>query len=140
MELPLTTEKLIQMTEQIRAERETNLHRAVRGGVSRPEYILERLQRDVQEAIERHSGQRHYSYTLVSYNDLHKRFGEEDVKKAALEMGKEYMATHFPAATSVTINYEYGICGSTHLGMLVNIHFTLPESSDQTSSHLGQPT
>ncbi len=140
MELPLTTEKLIEMTNQLQSEREANLHREIRGGVTRPEYILERLQEDIREAIEKKSGRTHYVYTINAYNYLHKRFGKEDVEKAAMEMGNEYRIMHFPAANAITIDYERNLFSSSgNDAMVVNIHFNLPSPSDQTSSHLGQP-
>jgi hypothetical protein len=139
MELPLTTEKLIEMMNKLRSEREANLHREIRGGVTKPEYILERLQEDIREAIEKKSGRTHYVYALNTYNYLHKRFGKEDVEKAAMEMGREYWRTHFPAANAVTIDYDSGIYGPLQPAMSLNIHFNLPSPSDQTSSHLGQP-
>lgn len=137
MELPLTLDKFIEMTNKLRSEREVNLHREVRGGVTRPEYILERLQEDVREAIEKKSGRTHFVYALNTYNYLHTRFGKEDVEKAAMEMGREYWMKHFPAANAITI--DYGIRGSLTPEMVVNIHFNLPSPSSQTSSHLGQP-
>jgi hypothetical protein len=140
MELPLTLDKFIEMMNKLQSEREATLHREIRGGVTRPEYILERLQEDVREAIEKKSGRTHYVYTINAYNYLHKRFGKEDVEKAAMEMGREYMAKYFPAANAITIDYGISIYGPLVHEMTVNIHFNLPVPSDQTSSHLGQPT
>lgn len=139
MELPLTREKLIQMTEQIRSQRDTDLHREVRGGITKPENILKQLQEDIKEAIEKNTGRTQYTYTLNSFNHLHDRFGKKDVEKAALEMGREYIATYFPAANAVTIDYGTSIYGSMLTTMSVNIHFNLPPPSDQTNSRLGQP-
>lgn len=139
MELPLTREKFIEMTAEIRAQRETALEREVRGGVARAEFILNRLKEEVQEAIEKKSGRTHFSYPLVSYHRIHERFGKEDVEKAALKMGQEYMAKYFPAANAITIDYGISVYGPLSYEMIVNIHFNLPSPSSQTSSHLGQP-
>jgi hypothetical protein len=139
MELPLTLEKFIQMTEQIRSQRDTDLHREVRGGTAKPETILKQLQEDIKEAIEKSSGRTRYTYTLNTYNYLHDRFGKKDVEKAAMDMGNEYMRKYFPAANAITIDYGTSIYGSMSTTMSVNIHFTLPPPSTQMNTHLGQP-
>lgn len=139
MELPLTTEKFIEMTKNLREQRQAALEREVRGGVANAEYVLNRLKEEVQEAIEKKSGRTHFSYPLVSYHRIHERFGKEDVEKAALKMGQEYMAKYFPAANAITIDYGTSMYSSLSYEMIVTIHFNLPPLSSQTSSHLGQP-
>lgn len=138
MELPLTRDKFIEMTAEIRAQREAALEREVRCGVAKAEYVLNHLKEEVREAIEKKSGRTHFSYPLISYDRLHERFGKEDVEKAALKMGQEYMLKYFPAANAVTIEYETDIYNSRAV-MTVVVHFNLPPLSSQTSSHLGQP-
>jgi hypothetical protein len=126
-------DNLKEMTIQLQKQRQASLEREVRSGVTKPEYIYDALQREMQEAIEKSSPRTHFSYSIASYNGLDKRFGKDDTEKAALEMGREYMAEHFPCAQTISINYDRNMYGSENV-MFVNIHFTLPWLSGQTNS------
>ena len=132
-EFPITMDNLKEMTNQLQKERQASLEREVRSGITRPEYIYDALQREIKEAIEKCSPRTHFSYSIASYNGLDKRFGKEDAEKASLEMGREYMAEHFPCAQTISIHYDTNIYGSGRV-MCVNIHFNLPWLSGQTSN------
>ena len=132
-EFPITMDNLKEMTNQLQKQRQASLEREVRSGITRPEYIYDALQSEIKEAIEKGSPRTNFSYSIASYNGLDKRFGKEDVEKAALQMGREYMAEHFPCAQTVSIHYDRNMYGSENV-MFLNIYFTLPWLSNQTSN------
>lgn len=133
-QFPITTDNLKEMTTQLQKQLQTSLEHEVRIGVARPEYIYDALREKVKESIEKGSVRTDFHLPIASYNGLHRRFKKEHVETAALEMGREYMAKHFPCAQTVTINYDFSLYSSTPDVLFVNIHFTLPWLSNQTSN------
>lgn len=131
MALRLTLENLRQMTDELAAQRQENLHDVVHSDVHPPEMIVQKLQDDLKKSIEKGDNQTQFTYTIASYYRIYHKFGKRDAYPAIVEMAIKYRDSHFPMANISVSDWK---TYSQTDGVDVLLHFTLPWLSDQTNS------
>lgn len=131
MELPITLDKLQQMTTTLQKQREERLQKCVTEDVATPQYIVSRLQDDVRTSIFKRDRKTSFTYDLAKFR-IYSTFGREDSDKAIQRMLDEYVHTDFPTACTGIEPIDFNSCTAF-------IQFSLPWLSGQTNSHPEQP-
>lgn len=133
MELPLTADKLREMTNFIDMDRELDLMRIVSTDLRSPILVLQQLEQDLKDSIYKKEKRTHFSYELNRYYRIYRTFGKADADHAILKVANDYVCDYFPSATVAIESTDGMSC------MLV-LHFSLPWLSGQTNSRPEQPT
>jgi len=127
MELPITIDRLQQMTTTLQKQREDRLQKCVTEDVATPQYILSRLHDDLRESIYKKDRKTSFTYDLAKFR-IYSTFGKEDSDKAIQRMLDGYVHMYFPTAQTGIEPIDFNSCTAF-------IQFTLPWLSGQTSSH-----
>ena len=127
MELPLTWETIRHTTDAMQRQRAEDLKTAIQADIDDPKVILQQLERDLRESINKNEKKTHFTYVLATYPRIYSRFGKDDVNEALLRMANRYLINHFPIATASITEIEGHSC-------CIVLHFSLPWLSGQTSN------